>query len=34
MKIERFAQRGIRDLIMLRTMALKEFDLTNGSGPL
>ena len=33
-KVIHLAQRGIRDPDMLRTMALKEFDLTDESGPL
>jgi len=33
-KIINLAQRGIRDPIMLRTMTLKEFDLSDEGGPL
>jgi hypothetical protein len=33
-KVINLAQRGIRDPIMLRTMTLKEFDLSDESGPL
>ncbi len=33
-KIIEFAQRGIRDLNMLRELTLKEFDLTDESLPL
>jgi hypothetical protein len=33
-KVIELAQRGIRDPIMLRTMTLKEFDLSDESGPL
>ena len=33
-KIIEFAQRGIRDLNMLRELTLKEFDLTDESFPL
>src|SRR5215467_12992156 len=33
-KVINLAQRGIRDPDMLRTMTLKEFDLSNESGPL
>ena len=33
-KVINLAQRGIRDSIMLRTMTLKEFDLSDESGPL
>jgi hypothetical protein len=33
-KVISLAQRGIRDPIMLRTMTLKEFDLSDESGPL
>jgi len=33
-KVIELAQRGIRDPDMLRTMTLKEFDLSDESGPL
>jgi hypothetical protein len=33
-KVINLAQRGIRDPIMLRTMTLKEFDLSDENGPL
>ena len=33
-KVINLAQRGIRDPIMLRAMTLKEFDLSDESGPL
>jgi len=33
-KVINLAQRGIRDPIMLRTMTLKEFDLSDEGGPL